>query len=145
VHAPDLGLVAAWASAWNRHDAEAAAGLVMPEIDFVNVLGHWFKGKGEFLEHHRQLHSGQMRNSLWRNLSYEARFITEDLAIVHWEWTIEGDENPDRTPRRPRKGIFTWIVLRLGKNWRIAAAQNTNMHSAANHRLLPATEEPSKS
>src|SRR5205814_4988633 len=38
-------LVSAWADAWNHHDAEAAAALVTPEVDFVNVLGRWFKGK----------------------------------------------------------------------------------------------------
>src|SRR3989440_11729519 len=99
-------LVSAWADAWNHHDAEAAAELVMPEVDFVNVLGRWFKGKDEFLEHHRQLHAGQMRNSLWRNLSHEARFVSENMVVVHLEWTIEGDENADGTPRRRRQGIF---------------------------------------
>ena len=126
---PIEDLVSAWAAAWNRHDAEAAAELVVPEVDFVNVLGRWFKGKDEFLEHHRQLHSGQMRNSLWRNLNHEARFVGENLVVVHLEWTIECDENPDGTPRRRRQGIFTWVVLRLEETWRIAAAHNTNLHS----------------
>jgi len=86
-------LVSAWADAWNHHDAEAAAALVTPEVDFVNVLGRWFKGKEEFLEHHRQLHSRQMRNSTWSNINFEARFVCEDLTIAHLQWSIAGDEN----------------------------------------------------
>ncbi len=132
-------LVSAWADAWNRHDAEAAAALVIPEVDFVNVLGRWLKGNDEFVEHHRQLHSTQMRNSIWSNINYEARFIGEDFAIVHLEWSIEGDEDPDGTPRRQRHGIFTWILIRLGPAWRIAAAHNTNVHTKMSHRRGPMT------
>jgi uncharacterized protein (TIGR02246 family) len=119
-------LVSAWADAWNRHDAEAAAALVVSEIDFVNVHGRWLRGKDEFIAHHRRLHSTQMRASTWSNLAYEARFIGDGLAIVHLEWTIEGDEDPDGTPRRRRRGLFAWVVVRVEKAWRVAAAHNTD-------------------
>src|SRR5258705_11909158 len=76
---------------------EAAAALETPDVDFINVLGRWLKGRAEFAEHHRRLHCVQMRNSTWINLTHEIRFIHGDLAIVHLEWTIEGDQDPDGT------------------------------------------------
>ena len=128
-------LVEAWANAWNDHDAEAAAALIMPEVDFINVFGRWLKGKKEFIDHHRQLHAMQMRNSTWSNLDYEARFIGDDLAILHLEWMVQGDEDPDGTPRRTRCGVFTWILIRTESSWRILAAHNTNLHPSVSHRL----------
>ena len=128
-------LVSAWASAWNRHDMEAAALLVMPDVDFVNVLGRWLKGRDEFVDHHRWLHRMQMRNSTWTNLDHETHLIRDDLAIVHLEWTIEGDHDPDGTPRSQRHGLFTWVLSRTQECWRIVAAHNTNLQPGVGHRL----------
>ena len=135
--APDgiEALVAAWTSAWNRHDIEAAARLVMPNVDFVNVEGRWLKGSDEFVDHHRQIHRVQMRDSIWTNLGHETRLIGNDLAIVHLEWTIKGDRDPDGTARRPRHGLFTWVVSRTQNGWRITAAQNTDLRPGVTHRL----------
>jgi len=38
-------LVAVWATAWNRHDMEAAAGLVTSDVGFVSVSGRWLRRK----------------------------------------------------------------------------------------------------
>lgn len=137
--APDAieALVAAWATAWNRHDIEAMARLVMPAVDFVNVEGRWLRGRDEFVDHHRQIHGEQMRDSAWTNLCRETRSIGNDLAIVHLEWTIEGDRDPVGTPRSPRHGLFTWVVCRTQNRWRIAAAHNTNLRPGMTHRLTP--------
>jgi uncharacterized protein (TIGR02246 family) len=116
---------------------EAAAALVTPDVDFINVFGRWLKGRPEFVEHHRRLHCVQMRNSTWINLNHEIRFIHGDLAIVHLEWTIEGDQDPDGTPRGRRKGLFTWVLSREDDGWLIMAAHNTNLHPGVGHRLTP--------
>jgi hypothetical protein len=35
--------------------------------------------------------------------------------------------DPDGTLRQPRGGVFTWIVVKQGSEWRLRAAQNTNL------------------
>ena len=42
-------------------------------------------------------------------------------------WGLKGDKDPDGTPREPRAGLFTWLVVKDGRNWLIRAAQNTNL------------------
>ena len=128
-------LVSAWAVAWNRHDIHAASALVAPHVDFVNVRGRWLKGRKEFIDYHRQLHSTQMCDSTWTNLKHEVRFVHDDLAIVHLQWTIEGDYDLDGTPRYPRKGLFTWVLSRKHERWLIAAAHNTNLYPSVRPRL----------
>jgi uncharacterized protein (TIGR02246 family) len=129
------GLVSAWADAWNRHDMQAASALVALDVDFVNVLGRWLKGRGEFLTYHQQLHATQMRNSIWTNLNHEVRFLRDDLAIAHVEWAIEDDYDPNGNLRHPRTGLFTWVLSHDGELWRIVAAQNTNLHPGVARRV----------
>src|SRR5262249_34544575 len=106
------GVIDAWAEAWNAHDMEQARALVAADVDFVTVAGLWLKGVEEFLAHHRAIHRMQMRESEWTNLQRELRFIREDLCLVHIEWTIAGDRDPDGTPRERRCGLFTWLTER---------------------------------
>ena len=131
-------LVAVWATAWNRHDMEAAAGLVTSDVDFVSVSGRWLRGRNEFVDYHRRLHGKQMRDSIWTNLGHEARFVGDDLAFVHLEWAIRGDSDPDGTPRRQRLGLFTWVLFRTHDRWRIGAAHNTDLRPGVTHRLSAA-------
>lgn len=140
---PDLAgaakaLADAWAAAWNAHDMEAAAGLVAMEVEFVTVAGHWLRGRAEFLAYHRGIHTAQMRDSRWAGLAVDTRLLRDGLALIHLEWAIEGDRDPDGTPRAPRKGIFTWIAAREEDGaWRIAVAHNTNLRAGVHHRLWP--------
>lgn len=124
----------AWQGAWNRHDAHALAALVTPDVEFVTVAGLWLRGRQEFLAHHRLLHATQMRESLWTNIGATRRMLAGGQALQHLEWRIEGDSNPDGTPRPPRQGIFTW-VLQLRPSPLILAGHNTNHASHLAHRL----------
>ncbi len=47
-----------WDDAWNRHDAQALAGMLSEDVDFVNVTGAWFK-------------VGQRSESVWRGRTRE--------------------------------------------------------------------------
>jgi uncharacterized protein (TIGR02246 family) len=124
----------AWQGAWNRHDADALAAIVTPDVEFVTVAGLWLRGRQEFLAHHRIMHATQMRESLWTNIGATRRMLAGGLALQHLEWRIEGDFNPDGSPRTPRHGIFTW-VLQSGPPPLILAGHNTNRASHLSHRL----------
>jgi uncharacterized protein (TIGR02246 family) len=124
----------AWQSAWNRHDADALAALVTPDVEFVTVAGLWLRGRQEFLAHHRLMHVTQMRESLWTNIGATRRMLGGGHALQHLQWRIEGDFDPDGSPRPPRHGIFTW-VLQLRPSPLILAGHNTNLASHLAHRL----------
>ena len=129
------GLVAAWTSAWNAHDMSAASALVDPDVEFVTVAGKWLRGRDEFLGHHDTIHTRQMRDSRWATRGYNVRWLRDGLALVHVEWTIDGDRNADDTPRSPRSGTFTWLVADIHGACRIVAAHNTNLRDDVSHRL----------
>src|SRR5258708_9577220 len=112
-------ICAAWADAWNQHDVDALARLVCPDVEFVNVAGVWLRGFGEFKQHHAKIHRFQMKQSAWTNIAHQFRQLSDDLCLVHLEWTIAGDRDADGTPRRRRLGIFTSLIRSRASDLRI--------------------------
>jgi len=116
-----------WQDAWNRHDVKALSTLVAEDVDFVNVAGIWLKNRKEFEEAHTRVHQMQMKDSVLTNRETQIRFVRPDIAVVHVEWGMKGDKDPDGTPRQSRQGILTWVVEKQNGKWLIIAAHNTNL------------------
>jgi uncharacterized protein (TIGR02246 family) len=115
-----------WEQAWNRHDMQQLASLMTEDADFVNVGARHWKGRGEIeAEHASRL--DQFRDSAWSTRAVKVQFLRPDVALAHVEWTLKGDKEADGTPRPPRGGVFTWVVVKQSNAWLIRAAQNTNL------------------
>ena len=65
------------------------------------------------------------------NLAFTVRALSEQFALAHLEWRIEGDRDPDGRARAPRRGLFIWVLTIDGAMALIAAAHNTNLLSPA--------------
>lgn len=127
-------VAASFERAWNQHDIKALSSLVAEDADFVNVGGTWLKSRKEFDEAHTRIHQLQMKESVLANKSTHIRFVRPDIAVVHLEWSLKGDKDPDGKPRPPRDGIFTWIVEKRNGKWSIIVAHNTNLRDPATGR-----------
>lgn len=118
-----------FAETWNAHDMEAMSALFTDDADFVNVAGMHWKGREQIRKEHARLHELQMKESTVTVRAVDVRFLKPDVALAHIEWKIEGDRDPDGTSRQPREGILSWVVTKRAGEWRIAAAQNTNLRT----------------
>jgi uncharacterized protein (TIGR02246 family) len=122
------GIALKWQESWNRQDMKALTALVAEDVDFITVAGGWRKNRKEFEEHHaNKHHMMQYKESVWTTKNTQVKFIRPDVAVVHVEWGIKGDKDPDATPRQPRQGISTWVVEKRKGKWVIIAMQNTNL------------------
>jgi len=90
-----------------------------------------------------RMHEMQMRNSTWSNLALTVRELSQDMAVAHLEWRIEGDRDADAGRREPRRGLFTWVLAMEGDRALIAAAHNTNVVSGPNPPRSPASAQRS--
>jgi uncharacterized protein (TIGR02246 family) len=113
-------------SGWNNHDMSLLGAMRANDIDFVVVTGEHRKGREASMAQLGEQHRTQFRESVWTNEKVSVQFLRPDVALVHIEWGIKGDRNLDDTPRPPRKGIFTWVVVKEGAAWTLRAAHNTN-------------------
>ncbi len=123
-------IAANWERAWNKHDMKLLAGLFTEDADFVNVGAKHWRGRKEIQEQHTARLS-QFLESTYKTKKVTIHFLKPDIALVHVDWALTGDKEPDGTPRQSREGVFTWVVVKQGETWRIRAAQNTNVSNLA--------------
>ena len=112
--------------AWAKHDGHALAQIMAEDVDFVTVATTYLHGRADIETFHVRLLSGRFKDSTISVLKTASRFLRPDMAVVHWSWRIEGDKNPDGTPRQPRYGMMTLVAEKKGGNWLVIVGQNTN-------------------
>lgn len=117
-----------WERAWNAGDMQAAIALFADDADFVNVWGSHWQGRQQIESEHAKRHQAQLKNSVFSARDVQAQLIDAGLALVHVAWTIRGDHDRDGTPRKPRQGLFSWVMRKdAGGRWWIRAAHNTHV------------------
>lgn len=121
------GMASEWEAAWNAHDMSRMAKLLTVDADFVNVLGKHWKGVTEIERAHASMHETQFRESIWTNEQVQVQPLHPALALVHFAWSMRGDFDPDGTARKPRSGLFSWLIVEAQGTWRIRAAHNTTV------------------
>lgn len=114
---------------WNVHNMDSMGTMLTEDVDFVIVAGTWFKGKAATVYDHKDSHSMMFKTSVLKIDSVQVRYVKPDLAIMHIGWGITGDFNPDGTPRNPRHGIFTWVVVKQKGKWLILDSSNVNIRA----------------
>jgi uncharacterized protein (TIGR02246 family) len=116
----------AFSDAWAKHDGHELAKMMAEDVDFVTVATTYLHGQSDFEKFHVRLLSGRFKESTITPLQATVRFLRPDMAVVHWSWKIEGDKNPDGTPRQPRYGMMTLVAEKRSGAWLVVVGQNTN-------------------
>ncbi len=120
-------LTAEWEASWNAHDMSRMARLLAEDADWVTVGGRHLQGRAQVESVHAALHQAQLRSSIWTNRSHAVQLLSPDVALLHLNWSVQGDLDPDGTMRKPRDGVFTWVLVASAGAWRIRAAHATNL------------------
>jgi uncharacterized protein (TIGR02246 family) len=139
------GLVNAFADAWNRHDMKAMHELDTDDVEWVNVVGHYWRGKETVRKGHTAIHKGMEAKTSMSVESTSIHPIAPNVAVVvatlHFFrmptdplYTGNGDPMDTKT-----RGSFT-MVKRNGV-WKIAQFQNTVIDPKAEHDDLPSFAE----
>jgi len=122
-------LPATFERCWNDHNMDSMGTMLTEDVDFINVAGTWLKGKTATVYDHKDSHSMMFKNSVFTNDSVNIKYVKSDLAIIHVGWGITGDLDADGTPRKPRHGIFTWVVIKTKGQWLLLAVSNVNIRA----------------
>lgn len=122
-------LASGFVESWNHHDMASFAELFHGDASFVNVTGTLMKGREEIEHHHAAGHAGPFRTSILKMQVEDARVIVPGVVVAHLRSSLHGDA---RDPGGKRQTLMTFIIERRGHQWRIVAAQNTNIPSTPN-------------
>ena len=119
-------LALAFEAAWNSHDMHAFGRMLTVEADWVAVGGSHWRGREEIEREHAARHATQFKDSVWSTRRVHVAVLKPDFALIHIDWALRGDRDPDGTPRQPREGVLTWVTIKDSGFWRIRAGHNTN-------------------
>ncbi len=119
-------VVTRFEQAWNTHDMNILGAISADDVDFVNVAGQHWKGRAEVVKQHADRHLVRFKNSVWTTKAAKVQFLLPGVALVHIDWETRGDLDFDLKPWPPRKGIFSWVVVKTGNDWLLRSAQNTD-------------------
>jgi uncharacterized protein (TIGR02246 family) len=81
-------LVSQFADSWNRHDMKAMRELDTEDVEWINVVGHYWRGKDTVYKGHTAIHKGMSAKTTAEVESATVRSIAPNVAMavatMHW-------------------------------------------------------------
>jgi len=113
-------LEAAYDAAWNADDVEALCALLMPDVVVIDPFGGVTEGREEVHRFFRLLFASAASGSTHVSRIAGIRFVTDDVALVDAEASIDGLRLPGNEAGDPIVHSFTDVVIRDRGVWRIS-------------------------
>lgn len=136
----------AFVFSWNSHNFDNIADYTTVDLDWVNIVGHWYKGQEQNKTHLEALHRTIFKDVKYSKSKTHIRFLTDDVAIAHVYWSLGAFYPPDGIDRGNNKmgddnELGTLVMLKKNGKWLIAAAHNIVINPAA-AQSDPINQEP---
>ncbi|KAB7731018.1 SgcJ/EcaC family oxidoreductase [Rudanella paleaurantiibacter] len=126
----------AMGKSWANHNYADIANWATPDIDWVNIVGMWWKGREEVRLAHQAFHDTFFKNTPWTLKNVTVRFVTPDVAIAHVLSHIGTYFPPDGidhgTNKRPETDdMATLVLVKQSGKWLITAGENVEINEQA--------------
>jgi len=109
-------------AAWARGDGAAFAAKCTPDVDFINLLGMYAKGREAVTAMHEKIFNGPYAGSTLQFSIEHVRQLSDDMLLVITPGELQ-------IPSGPVQGIVrtvaTILLVRNGPNWEVASFHNT--------------------
>jgi len=110
---------------WNYHNYDDLKNYSTENLDWVNVVGMWWKGQKESQYAHQFYHNTVFQKSVAEKKSVVIRFITKDVAIAHVVQHLSGDVTlPDGKKDVPTDTMGTFVYVKQKGKWLMTAGGN---------------------
>jgi uncharacterized protein (TIGR02246 family) len=124
-------VVNAYEQAWNKHDVDAMVSLFTDDIEWINVVGMWWRGLQDVKRGYVWIHETMLKNVSIHIDSCSVRLLTPGLAICVVMWrkgsfvVAGGKQMPEG------KDIMSLYLRKVGERWAITGGQNTTINPEA--------------
>lgn len=121
---------------WNRHNFDNLPSYTTTDFDWVNIVGHWWRGQKQNKFGLEALHKTFFKNTPQTKSRTHIRFVTGDVAIVHLYWSVGAFYPPDGVNRGTNKmgddkELATLVMVKQNGKWLITAGQNIVINEEA--------------
>jgi uncharacterized protein (TIGR02246 family) len=116
---------------WNKHDMSTFGNLFTDDAEWVNVVGHVWRGKADIRKAHQLVHETNFKNRNMQLDNMTVRFIRPDVAVSIVRWTLDGFEAPDgrHFPKGPN--VATLVFVNQDGRWLISSGENVTVDPVA--------------
>lgn len=130
-------LVNEFANTWNRHDMKAMHELDTEDVEWISVVGHYWRGKETVYKGHTAIHKGMFAKQSMSVESATVRSIapTVAVAVATMHFGASTDLRYSWVVAAKTRGSFT-MVKRDGI-WKIVHFQNTLIDPKTENEDLP--------
>jgi uncharacterized protein (TIGR02246 family) len=130
-------LVNEFANTWNRHDMKAMHELDTEDVEWINVVGQYWRGKETVYNGHTAIHKGMSAKTGMSVESMTIRSIAPmvAVAVATMHFTASSDPRYPWVVAAKTRGSYT-MVKRDGM-WKIVHFQNTLIDPKAENEDVP--------
>jgi uncharacterized protein (TIGR02246 family) len=130
-------LVNEFSNTWNRHDMKAMHDLDTEDVEWINVVGHYWQGKPTVYKGHVAIHKGMVATTTTSVESATIRSIAPTVAIAVATMHFVPAPDPRYPWLTPAKSRASFTMVKRDGTWKIAHFQNTVIDPKAEHEDLP--------
>lgn len=130
--------VAEYEEAWRSHDAKRLADFFAEDSDMIVGIEPRISGRAA-VESWWKLYFSRIDSGRVLSISIESvRILRPDIALLNVDTTTGGTHSKTKEVLESRSARGTWVVTRVGGDWKIAALR---AHSpVGTQRLRPGTD-----
>ena len=130
-------------SDWNTHEFKNMDFYMTDDVEWVNIVGMWWKGRAEVKVAHQGNFGAFFKGVPFKQKSLKTRFLTKDVAVATLISSVGEFFPPDGIDHGNNKmpasdDILTLVFVKQNGKWLIASGQNTVVDARA------ANNNPSK-
>jgi uncharacterized protein (TIGR02246 family) len=118
-------LVNDFASTWTRHDMKAMHELDTDDVEWINVVGHHWRGKANVYKGHVAIHKGMCATTTASVESATIRSIAPNVAIAVATMHFGPSLDPHFSWVVANKTRASFTMVKRDGIWKIAHFQNT--------------------
>lgn len=114
--------------AWNRHDMTAFVSYMADDVEWVNVVGMWWKGKAQVYQAHEAFHRTIFRNrQLHEPEAIELKQVASDCVLVTMIAKADGFTTPSGQVEPAGRSLLTEVFVKRDGKWLLVQGHNTTI------------------
>ena len=128
--------VAQMVSDWNTHEFQNMDSYMTDDVEWVNIVGMWWKGRAEVKAAHKGNFGAFFKGVPFTQKSLKTRFLTKDVAVATLISSVGEFFPPDGIDHGNNRmpagdAILTLVFVKKNGKWLIASGQNTVVDARA--------------
>jgi len=118
-------LVNGFANSWNQHDMNAMHELDTEDVEWINVVGHHWRGRANVYKGHVAIHKGMSAGTSMSVESATIRSIAPSVAVAVVTMHFGASPDPRYSWMGAAKSRGSFTMVKRNGIWKIAHFQNT--------------------